>query len=52
VRRVKGLMWAVPGLCAGFRVRVEGSWASIKATDVPLLLLFSPSYSLYLPLLF
>jgi hypothetical protein len=44
VRRVKGLMWAVHGLCAGLRVRVEGFWTSIKADDVALLLLFSPSY--------
>jgi hypothetical protein len=37
-------MWAVPGLCAGLRARVEGSWASIKADDDVLLLLFSPPF--------
>jgi hypothetical protein len=41
-------MWAIPGLCAGLRVRVEGSWASIKDDDVALLLLFSPSFPLFL----
>jgi hypothetical protein len=38
-------MWAVPDLCAGLRVRVEGSWASIKADDVALLFAFLPILS-------
>jgi hypothetical protein len=41
-------MWAVPGLCVGLRVRVEGSWTSIKADDVAMLLLFFPSFSFQL----
>jgi hypothetical protein len=49
VRRVKGLMGAVPGLCAGLRVRVEGSWTTIKADDMSLLLLFSPSLLPFAP---